>query len=84
MGPHYISSFLTIVCVFLFRSETVNSFVKELERALIKDIQKKMFETYAFYLYDQWWTEQEKKYKDKVNKSSYIDGSSPVPVSMVV
>ena len=53
-----------------FFSETAQVFVKELKRALIKDIQKRMCESYAFYLYEQWWTEQDKKYKDKVDWGS--------------
>lgn len=42
------------------------AFVKELKRTLRKDITKRMCETYAFYLYDKWWSEQEEKYKSKV------------------
>jgi uncharacterized membrane protein len=61
-----INSNLNVSTTFAF-SETVRCFVSELKRALIKDIQKKMVETYAFYLYEQWWTEQDKKYKDRVS-----------------
>ena len=46
-------------------------FVKELKRALTKDMNKKMCETFAFYLYDKWWQEQELKYKEKVSKTSH-------------
>ena len=37
--------------------------VEDLKMALIKDVKKKIGETFAFYLYDQWWAEKEEKYK---------------------
>jgi hypothetical protein len=39
----------------------------DLKQTLSKDINKRICETYAFYLYDKWWQEQEEKYKSKVN-----------------
>ena len=41
-------------------------FVQELKRTLHKDINKKMCETLAFFMYEKWWQEQEEKYKTKV------------------
>lgn len=35
----------------------------ELKSILNKDINKKLCESYAFLLFDKWWTEQETKYK---------------------
>ena len=40
----------------------------ELKNTLHKDINKKICETFAFYLYDKWWAEQEEKYKAKVSQ----------------
>ncbi len=48
-------------------SETVDCFVSDLKKALIKDIQKKIIESVAFVQFEEWWTDQEKKYKDKVS-----------------
>jgi len=51
-------------------SQTVTLFVDELRRALSKDLQKKMCETYAFNVFDQWWDEREKKHLAKVRTIS--------------
>lgn len=40
--------------------------VRDLKSTLHKDITKKMCETFAFYMYEKWWQEQEEKYKAKV------------------
>jgi uncharacterized membrane protein len=58
--------------LFPIVSDILACFVKELKRALVKDIQKKMIETYAFYLFENWWTEQDKKYKDKVSQVAHL------------
>ena len=42
----------------------------DLKQTLSKDIRKRICETYAFYLYDKWWQEQEEKYKSKVRISN--------------
>lgn len=47
--------------------ESVDVFVNDLKRTLQKDIKKKMCETFAFYMYDKWWQEQEEKYKARVS-----------------
>ena len=39
----------------------------DLKQTLSIDIRKRICETYAFYLYDKWWQEQEEKYKSKVS-----------------
>ena len=51
---------------FVFDRETTKRFVNELKSQLAADITKRMCETFAFYLYDQWWQDQEVKYKEKV------------------
>ncbi len=45
----------------------MDAFVQDLKLTLQKDINKKMCETFAFYMYDKWWQEQEEKYKLKVS-----------------
>lgn len=44
----------------------MNDVVRETKRILEKDINKRICENYAFHLYENWWTEQEQKYKLKV------------------
>ena len=51
---------------YIFRATTERS-EYDLKQILSKDINKRICETYAFYLYDKWWQEQEEKYKSKVN-----------------
>jgi hypothetical protein len=41
---------------------------KELKQILKRDINKRICETYAFLLYDNWWSEQEVRHKDKMEK----------------
>ena len=41
----------------------VEAVAEDLKRTLCKDVKKKIGETFAFYLYDQWWAEKEEKYK---------------------
>ena len=42
--------------------------MKDLKRTLRKDINKRICETFAFILFDNWWTEQEIKYKNRVRE----------------
>ena len=51
---------------FFFFRETTKRFVNELKAQLAADITKRMCETLAFYLYDEWWQDQEVKYKERV------------------
>ena len=39
-----------------------------MRKTLCKDINKKIGETFAFYLYEQWWAENEEKYKASQRK----------------
>lgn len=41
---------------------------RELKSILKKDINKKLCESYAFLLFDKWWSEQETKYKQEQEK----------------
>ena len=60
----------TPIC--LFSSETVDCFVRDLRKALIKDLQKKIIESVAFVHFEEWWTDQDKKYKDKVSLAAVV------------
>ncbi len=52
--------------------ESLRVFVEDLKNILHKDITKKMCETFAFYMFEKWWQEQEEKYKAKVNLTSVL------------
>lgn len=55
----------------------------ELKLILKKDINKRVCETYAFLLFDNWWTEQETKYKEKQEReAAKLKKSDPAPVVM--
>eukprot|EP00095_Tigriopus_kingsejongensis_P000095 maker-scaffold1877_size25834-snap-gene-0.7 protein:Tk00095 transcript:maker-scaffold1877_size25834-snap-gene-0.7-mRNA-1 annotation:"hypothetical protein AND_009677" len=45
--------------------DSVNCIVKDLKRTLRKDMNKRMCETFAFFLFEKWWQEQEEKYKTR-------------------
>ena len=52
----------------------------ELKQILKKDINKRICETYAFLLFDNWWTEQEVKYKEKQEReAARLRRSEPAP-----
>ena len=52
----------------------------ELKQILKKDISKRVCETYAFLLFDNWWTEQEARYKEKQEKELLkLKSSEPAP-----
>ena len=57
--------------------------VEELTATLRKDVSKKMCEHLAFHLFDQWWTEQEAKFKQKqaevARKGAAAAGPSTAP-----
>ena len=42
---------------------------KELKQILKRDINKRICETYAFLLYDNWWSEQDVRHKEKMEIS---------------
>ena len=56
---------------FFFFRETTKRFVNELKAQLAADITKRMCETLAFYLYDEWWQDQEVKYKERVRNGTH-------------
>ena len=60
--------------MYFFR-KSVDAFVKDLKRTLRKDMSKRMCETLAFLLFDNWWKDQEDFYRAKVRKSlnSFLD-----------
>ena len=52
----------------------------ELKQILKKDISKRVCETYAFLLFDNWWTEQETRHKEKQERDLLrLKRSEPVP-----
>ena len=52
----------------------------ELKQILKKDISKRVCETYAFLLFDNWWTEQETRYKEKQERDlQRLKKSEPAP-----
>merc|ERR1719266_609341 len=52
----------------------------ELKQILKKDINKRVCETYAFLLFDNWWTEQETRYKEKQERDlQRLKKSEPAP-----
>ena len=52
----------------------------ELKQILKKDISKRVCETYAFLLFDNWWTEQEARHKEKQERDLLrLKRSEPVP-----
>ena len=54
---------------------------KELKQILKRDINKRICETYAFLLYDNWWSEQEVRHKEKVEKELVkTKQQAPTPV----
>jgi len=53
---------------------------KELKQILKKDINKRICETYAFLLYDNWWSEQEMRHKEKMEKEQAKTKQAPAPV----
>ena len=53
----------------VFFRKSVDAFVKDLKRTLRKDMSKRMCETLAFLLFDNWWKDQEDFYRAKVRKS---------------
>ena len=46
--------------------------MRDLRKALIKDLQKKIIESVAFVHFEEWWTDQDKKYKDKVSLAAVV------------
>ena len=50
--------------------------MNELKAQLAADITKRMCETLAFYLYDEWWQDQEVKYKERVRYMANIENDS--------
>ncbi|TRY70386.1 hypothetical protein TCAL_08908 [Tigriopus californicus] len=57
--------------------DSVSCIVKDLKRTLRKDINKRMCETIAFFLFDKWWQEQEEKYKNRNQRlQSKVDMSA--------
>ena len=53
----------------------------ELKQILKKDINKRVCETYAFLLFDNWWTEQETRFKEKQERDlQRLKKSEPAPV----
>ena len=52
----------------------------ELKQILKKDINKRICETYAFLLFDNWWTEQEGRYKERQEReAARLRRSEPTP-----
>uniref|UniRef100_A0A7R8CI32 [histone H3]-lysine(4) N-trimethyltransferase n=1 Tax=Lepeophtheirus salmonis TaxID=72036 RepID=A0A7R8CI32_LEPSM len=61
--------------------ESVDVFVRDLKRTIRRDMSKKIGETFAFNLYDEWWQSKENELKNKRIKSKEKRPSSTKPLA---